>query len=277
MLINYIRRCRHDANRARHRLDYHAPIITFNRANMTLSEIEHQYGFIFPALYRQLERDGMLDVGEYGPGWYKLVYPTLTDRPTLLLHADDFELLSVKAVAAAMEELADPDDYRQIDPALRFIAFAQTGAGDHYCFFASGQQDGEMPIVLLWHDQNEAQYLAKNLRDFMFYMLLNSMADQDTYNEVGDEEFKEQLANTLATHARYLTARQAAVLQALLARDIIDYVVVLPKGRKEAHRGLLTDSELASLREELIPYEKFDSCFAYSTTGCTKNRWASGG
>ncbi|MCM2569077.1 SMI1/KNR4 family protein [Janthinobacterium kumbetense] len=234
---------------------------------MTLAEIEQQYSFTYPALYRQLDRDGMLAVGEYGPDWYKLVYPTLTERPTLLLHADDFELLSVKAAAAAMEELADPDDYRQIDPAFRFIPFAQTGAGDHYCFFASGQQDGDMPVVLLWHDQDEAQYLAKNLQDFLFHMLLNSMADQDTYNDVSDDEFKEQLANTLGTHARYLTARQAEVLQALLARDIIDYDVLLPKGRKEAHRGLLSDIELAGLRVELIPYEKFDSCFAYSTAG----------
>ena len=234
---------------------------------MTLSEMEQRHGFTCPSLYRQLERDAMLAVGEYGPDWYKLVYPTLKDQPTLLLHADDFELLSVKAVAAAMEELADPDDYRQIDPALQFIPFAQTGAGDHYCFFASSQHAGETPIVLLWHDQNAAQYLAKNLHDFVFHMLLNSMANQDTCNEVSDEAFREQLTNTLGTHARYLTARQADVLQTLLARDIIDYEVMLPKGRKEAHRGLLTDTELASLRAELIPYEKFDSCFAYSTAG----------
>ncbi|MGK5010636.1 SMI1/KNR4 family protein [Janthinobacterium sp. MDB2-8] len=234
---------------------------------MTLSEIEHEHGFTYPTLYRQLERDGMLAVGEYGPDWYKLVYPTLTDRPTLLLHADDFELLNIKAVAEAAETLLDADDYRQNDPAFQFIPFAQTGAGDHYCFFASGQHDGELPIVLLWHDQNEAQYLAKNLQDFMFHMLLNSMADQDTYNEVSDADFKDQLAKTLGTHARYLSSEQAQVLSALLARDIVDYEVVLPKGRKEAHRGLLTDIELASLREEFIPYEKFDSCFAYSTAG----------
>ncbi|MEG0884558.1 MAG: SMI1/KNR4 family protein [Janthinobacterium sp.] len=234
---------------------------------MTLSEMERQHDFTYPALYHQLERDGMLAVGEYGPDWYKLVYPTLTERPTLLLHADDFELLSVKAVAAAMEELADPDDYRQIDPALRFIPFAQTGAGDHYCFFASSQHAGEMPVVLLWHDQNEARYVAKNLQDFVFHMLLSSMADQDTYNEVSDEEFKEQLTTTLGTHARYLTPEQAQILQTLLARDIIDYEVPLPKGRKEAHRGLLTDVELAGLREDLIPYEKFDHCFAYSAAG----------
>jgi hypothetical protein len=234
---------------------------------MTLAEMEQQHGFSYPPLYRQLERDGMLAVGEYGPDWYRLVFPTLKDRPTLLLHADDFELLSIQAAAAAVETLQDADDYRKIDPAFQFIPFAQTGAGDHYCFFASGQYDGEMPIVLLWHDQNEAQYLAKNLQDFLFHMLLKSMAEQDTYNDVGDEEFKDQLAKTLGTHARYLTARQAEVLQALLARDIIDYDVALPKGRTEAHRGLLTDVELASLRAELIPYERFDSCFAYSTAG----------
>lgn len=234
---------------------------------MTLSEMEQQHGFTYPSLYRQLERDGMLAVGEYGPDWYKLVYPTLKDKPTLLLHADDFELLNIEAVAAEVEALLDTDDYRQIDPALQFIPFAQTGAGDHYCFFASSQHDGETPIVLLWHDQNEAQYLAKNLQDFVFHMLLNSMADQDTYNEVSDEEFREQLAKTLGTHARYLKPEQAQVLSALLARDIIDYEVELPKGRKEAHRGLLADTELASLREEFIPYENFDSCFAYSTAG----------
>ncbi|WP_226939151.1 SMI1/KNR4 family protein [Janthinobacterium sp. FT14W] len=145
------------------------------------------------------------------------------------------------------------------------MPFAQTGAGDHYCFFASGQHDGEMPVVLLWHDQDEARYLAKNLQDFIFHMLLNSMADQDTYNEVSDGEFREQLEKTMLTHARYLTPEQAQVLQTLLSRDIIDYEVALPKGRREAHRGLLTDTELASLRDELIPYDKFDHCFAYST------------
>ncbi|MED5596844.1 SMI1/KNR4 family protein [Janthinobacterium sp. P210006] len=232
---------------------------------MTLSEIEHEHGFTYPPLYRQLDRDGMLDVGEYGPDWYKLVFPTLQERPTLLLHADDFELLNIKSVAEEAASLLDEDDYRRISPRFQFIPFAQTGAGDHYCFFASGQHEGDMPIVLLWHDQDEAQYLAKNLQDFIFHMLLNSMADQDTYNDVGDGEFREQLEKTMLTHARYLTPEQAQVLQTLLSRDIIDYEVALPKGRKEAHRGLLTDMELASLRDKLIPYEKFDSCFAYST------------
>lgn len=73
----------------------------------------------------------------------------------------------------------------------------------------------------------------------MVHMLLNSMADQDTYNDVSDEAFKEQLAKTLGACA-------LRVLHALLAREIIDYEVALPKGRTETHRGLLTDIELAA-------------------------------
>ena len=42
---------------------------------MTLSEMEQQHGFTYPSLYHQLERDGMLAVGEYGPDWYKLSIP----------------------------------------------------------------------------------------------------------------------------------------------------------------------------------------------------------
>lgn len=229
---------------------------------MTLSEIENQYGFTYPALYRQLAHDGMLDVGEYGPDWYKLVFPALKDRPTLLLHAGDFELLSIKAVAGELEELHDADSYRQVDPAFKFIPFAKTGAGDHYCFFPSGQSDDEMPVVLLWHDQNEVNYLANNLQDFIVRLLLDSMADQDTYNDVGDEEFKDNLQKMLDTHLRYLTPQQSAVLQALLARDVIDYEVALPKGRTDTHRGLLTDVELRKLQDQLIACNKPD--FPYS-------------
>ena len=225
---------------------------------MTLPEIEHQHDFSYPSLYRQLEQDGMLNVGEYGPDWYNTVLPTLKDRPTLLLFADDFELLGVDAVAQALAEQAEPDDYRQIDPAFTFIPFAQTGAGDHYCFFPTGAADGEIPIVLLWHDEEEARYVAKNLQDFIFSMLLDSMADQDTYNDVSDEQFREQLEKMLVTHARYLTPRQQEVLQTLLARDIGDYEVALPKGRTETHRGLLTDLELKTLKQELIPFDKPD-------------------
>ena len=72
---------------------------------MTIQEIETKYGFSFPLLYKQLDADGMLDVGEYGPNWYTEVYPTLKDNPPLLLHSYDFESLNLKSVAEEIEEV----------------------------------------------------------------------------------------------------------------------------------------------------------------------------
>jgi hypothetical protein len=122
-----------------------------------------------------------------------------------------------------------------------------------------------MPVVLLWHDQNAAQYLARNLQDFLFHMLLGSMADQDTYNAVSDDEFREQLASMLGTHARYLTARQA------------DAASLAGQGHHRLRGGAAERTQASASRPAddmnwpacagIIPYEKFDSDFAYGAAG----------
>lgn len=131
---------------------------------MTLTEIENKYGFKYPELYKKLEYDQMLNVGEYGQDWYTTVFPKLKENPTLLLHSWDFEVLSVEAAYEAIKGLADPENYRQIKPEFQFIPFAQSGAGDHYCFFLNEQNGKDIPIVFVWHDCNEVIYLAKICR-----------------------------------------------------------------------------------------------------------------
>lgn len=231
---------------------------------MDLTEIEKEKHFQYPQLYKQLETDGMLDVGDYGPNWYSDIFPKLKDQPTLLLHSYDFELLNPKAVDEAIKELADPENYQQIKSEFKFIPFAQSEAGDHYCFLVSAQDQDDIPIVLLWHDSNEANYLAKNLQDYIFRAILTDMSEQDTYNDVEDEEFKSNLSNTLKTHTKYLTEAQTKILHDIFTRDIKDYDFELPKGRKETRRGLLTDTELKKILAETIPYEKIDQTFEYA-------------
>lgn len=123
----------------------------------------------------------MLDVGEYGPAWFSTVFPSIKENPTLLLYSYDFELLSPKAVNEAIQELTDPDDYRQIKPEFKFIPFAQSGGGDHYCFFLNEKNGDHIPIIFVLHDSNEVNYLAKNLQDYIFSALLTDMSDQDIY------------------------------------------------------------------------------------------------
>lgn len=106
---------------------------------MTLKEIESKYGFKYPQLYKKLEYDQMLDVGQYGQGWYDTVFPKLKENPTLLLHSEDFEVLSVDAAYEAIKDLADPKDYRQIKHEFQFIPFAQSDGGDHFCFFRTNR------------------------------------------------------------------------------------------------------------------------------------------
>jgi len=231
---------------------------------MTLNEIETKYGFTYPEIYKQLEQDGMLDVGEYSPAWSDTVFPRLKENPTLLLFSYDFELLNTEAVSEAIEELADPDDYRQIKPEFRFVPFAQSGGGDHFCFSLNEKDGDHIPVVLVWHDSNEVNYLARNLQDYIFRALLSDMSDQDIYHKVSDEEFKNNFNHSLKTHTKYLTEKQTAILQNVLSRDIIDYETELPKGRKEKHRGLLTDIELNKILSETIGFDKLDSTFAYA-------------
>lgn len=231
---------------------------------MTLTEIEIEYNFKYSELYKQLEQDGMLEVGEYGPTWYSTVFPKLKENPPLLLFTNDFELLNIKAVSEAIKELTDPEDYRQIKPEFKFIPFGQSGGGDHYCFFLNEQNGDDIPVVFVWHDCNEVTYLAKNLQDYIFRVLLTDMSDQDTYNNISDEEFKNNIKSVLKTHTKYLTEKQSKILQNVSLREIINYDIDLPKGRKEPHRGLLTDVELKNIITEVIPYDKMDTTFEYA-------------
>lgn len=230
---------------------------------MILQDVEKRYEFEYPPLYKQLYEDGMLDIGEYGPNWYSDVYPKLKENPPLLLHSYDFQLLSLKGVSREIERLTNPDDYRQIKKEFRFIPFAKSGAGDHFCFFLNGEEDGNVPIVFVWHDNNEVNYLAKNMEDFVFRTLLTDMSQQDIYNEESEEEFKSNIEEVFKSHEKYLTEERKEVLQKLLKRDIVDYQIFVEKS-KEVARGFLTDLELQKLLVENIWFDKMDVTFKYS-------------
>jgi hypothetical protein len=230
---------------------------------MTLTEIEKKYDFKYSALYKQLELEGMLEVGDYGPNWYNTVFPKLKENPTLLLHSYDFELLNINSISGEINDFSDQNGYRQINTEFKFIPFAKSGAGDHYCFLLNEQNGDDIPIVFVWHDCNEVNYLAKNLQDYIFRALLTDMSEQDTYNNVPDEEFRKNIESVLKTHIKYLTEQQKKILQNIFSREIIDYEIEFPNGRKEKRRGLLTEKELKEIVFQIIPYEKLEHSFEY--------------
>ena len=231
---------------------------------MKLIEIEDEFNFKYPELYKKIEEDGMLDVGENGPNWYSSAFQILKENPTILLHSYDFELLNINGIREALDELTATDDYRQISDEFKFIPFGQSGAGDHYCFFITEQNAKDIPIVLLWHDSGEAEYLTKNFQDFIFKAILTDMSEQDTYNKIDDEEFKKNIKNVLKTHLKYLNEIQTEILQNIFEKKIVDYEILLINGRKEIQRGLLSDIELQKIISETITYDNMNLTFKYS-------------
>ncbi|MDM1398025.1 SMI1/KNR4 family protein [Myroides odoratimimus] len=228
---------------------------------MTIAELEHKYNIVYPELYKQLEQDNMLEVGEYSQMWYATTFPKLKDNPPLLLFSDDFELTPLKDVDKDIAWLRDPDNYMEIKQEYNFVSFAKNGAGDMYCFFMSEEVDGDYPIVYLWHDDIEATYEAKNLRDFIFKRIVMDMSQLDTYNNQSDEEFIENLRATLKTHLQYLSDDKVALLQELIERPIIDYRL---EDTNDKYRGLLTYTEYKEILAKYIPYEKMNVSFPYS-------------
>ncbi|WDF62842.1 SMI1/KNR4 family protein [Flavobacterium sp. KACC 22763] len=229
---------------------------------MELQDIEKKYGFEYPKLYKQLYLDGMLDMGEYGPNWYFEVYPKLKENPPLLLHTYDFKLMSLKLVDDEIKELGDPENYRKINKEFRFIPFGRSYGGDHYCFFPNEENNGNVPIVFVWHDLNEVDYLAKNLQDFIFKALLTDMVYID--EDVSDEEFRYNLEMAFKSHKKYLTEQQKDLLLNILNLEIKDYEIIYPDSKENA-RGLLTYEEKDKILVEIIPFDKMDTSFEYST------------
>ena len=57
-----------------------------------LEQIEQQFNFKYPELYKALYENGMLDWGEPGPNWYATFWEKFKSNPPLLLFGNDFEL-----------------------------------------------------------------------------------------------------------------------------------------------------------------------------------------
>lgn len=216
------------------------------------TEIEQQFGFIYPAIYHQLYADGMLDWGTAGPFWITDQYPMLRQNPPLLLNANDFELSNFKDISLQMEEFADPAYWMNIKIGLQFIPFAQNGAGDMYCFFPSGQQDDDIPIILLWHDANRAEYKAKNLQDFIFRSMLEAVADIEAaaYGLLQQDHFKEDLQHFFRTHALYLNTKQQQVIKEIYQQP-------------NTNKPLISEAQLQEILAKEIGFEKLDREFTY--------------
>jgi hypothetical protein len=220
-----------------------------------LEEIETQYDFEYPALYKTLFNDGMLWTGKYGAKWIEREYPKIKNKPTLALYKYDFELIPIDEIEKTIREFYS-SNYKAIKKEPRFIPFAKSGAGDLFAFYLNGKVGEDIPIVFIWHDSDKADILAKNLQDFIFFRLLEIIAELDENSFILYENFTQNCKNLLATHLKYLTQKQRSIVE-----KIYDRQINLQKR--------LTYEELSEIREK----EGFiENSFIYSDTDKEKRQ-----
>ncbi|MDR2236754.1 MAG: SMI1/KNR4 family protein [Chryseobacterium sp.] len=232
----------------------------------TLQDLETEFNFTYPVLYRQLYDDQMLDWGPEGNGWYTNVFPALKENPPLLLFGNDIEIWDPVAYHGGIREIINHEVY-DINPKYRMVPFAKNGAGDLYVFQFDGEVNGEIPVTFFPHDDSEAEFLAKNLQDFIFRQLLESLTEMDEYSMFegdSEEEIRKNLHNQLRTHRRYLTLRQIEILEDIYQRDIFEYTYKTPNGSQFEAKGLLTFDELEKLINREIAFEKLNTKFDYT-------------
>lgn len=184
---------------------------------LTVDRIEAKYSFQYPALYRQLAADNMLNMGEKGSLWYQNEYPKYRQKPPLLMFAAEFEPCDLDEVDERIAALRDP--IRNTNPNFVLIPFGTSGAGDDYCFYLSGKTGEDVPIVMVWHDDDKADYHAKNLQDFIFKKLLETALEIN----INDTDLLVDERNMLASHKPYLTVSKWRILAEVYARTPRDY------------------------------------------------------
>ena len=166
-------------------------------------------------------------------------------------------------IVSEIEQFSAADDYRQTQKDLRFIPFAMTGADDSYCSYLNGQRGDDIPIVLVWHDMNCVDMLAKNLQDFMFRGLLEAVVDVEDEHFIRYGNLKENTENMLRSHRKYLTDRQQAIVSEIYQRSIASYDYPQPDGSKIKLEGLLAYDELKEILASEIGFEGLNTSFEY--------------
>lgn len=218
----------------------------------TLAEIELATGQTFPALYHRLDTEDRLSWGATHPQWAQVFLPELQPVPPILLYAQDYEPLERGELLEAWQELTAEDHYNPLREDLQLLPFARTGAGDSYCFWTNAPGCDEPPVLLVWHDDDRADVLARNLQDFLFRKMVEAVADYEApYTLLSHGDLADNLQRWLGSHRAWLRDDQATALEALFARSA------------EIEQGEIDEDEAQALVQQLIGFERLDESFAY--------------
>jgi len=204
-----------------------------------ITELEQKLHIQYPKIYKNLEEKGMLRVDISGS---KII-------PSLLYPDDEFWLLSKDDILIETDDLQDDENYLQVNKKYIFIPFAKSGAGDLYCFlFSHVDNDGNIPIVYFWHDDDKANYLTKNLEDFIFMKLLSYLTEEGSSKLLEKNTLDKNML--LESHRNFIKQSYYQILKEKY--DLYDFIQVMPLNEYEE-----------VLRHNIL-FKKFNTAFDYT-------------
>lgn len=209
-----------------------------------LSNLEKELKIQYPKPYKELEVKDMLQVSPTGN---KVV-------PSLLYPDDEFWLMTKGEILEDVEAFYDEEHYLQVDKKHKFIPFARSGAGDLYCFlFSEIDKDGDIPIVYFWHDDIKADYLAKNLEDFIFMSLLRYITEDGCINVLESDTL--DMNTLLESHKEFIN---------------LTYYEILKEKYElyNCHQPMPLDEYEETVQTNIM-FEKYESSFDYTIDACS--------
>ncbi|MDR2953679.1 MAG: SMI1/KNR4 family protein [Prevotella sp.] len=222
-----------------------------------LESLEKKYDFQYPDLYKLLCKDGMLDTGKFGSGWVDRNYERIKDNPIFLIWSSDVEAIEEFGFEDYIEDIKDPEMWWNIKPELKLIPFAQNGGGDWYCFYYNEQQGDDIPVIMIYHDADDFVVLAKNLQDFIFRAILETASSfyMSVYNENKLNKILWDARSMLMSHKKYMTEKQAAVLEDIYSKE--------PQKYGKVTWGLLSEDETNRIIKQEIDFPLLDKEIQY--------------
>ena len=222
-----------------------------------LESLEKKYDFQYPELYKQLCKDGMLDTGKYGVGWVDRNYERIKNHPIFLIWGDDVELIEEFELDEYIRNIKDAEMW-YVKPEFILIPFAQNGGGDWYCFYYNEQQGVDIPIVMIFHDDDNFVVLAKNLQDFIFRNLLETASDFYITSESQKEIDKMlwDVRSMLKSHKKYLPDNQVKILEDVFLNELVKY--------GDACWGLIPREQAEKIIKQEIDFLLLDKEIVYS-------------
>ncbi len=174
-----------------------------------IEEVAADYSLAWPQSYLQLAADGMLDSRS-------------GIQPFPLLHfSTDFEVLDPPHIIQCLAMLADPDDFRRVDPDQKLLPFGMESNGNLYCFHGAAAEGGSVPIILLQNDEQEDAHLAPDMAGFIFAHMIETATEFYEEDYLGEGNPEQNAALWLESHQPYMSQDHVAVLRELFARPLI--------------------------------------------------------